>query len=289
MLKLKKKTLYHKKNKFKKMFTCGLVFGMFTVSAFSTGMSSNTSNKGFVVESETMAQGESVNGEYKRKVRSVADNVPRSGKQKIENKIENKIDVIEVPYIDQTEYYPTGCEAVSATMLLQYYGYDIYVDEFVGEYLDTSTIEVKDGILWAEDPNEYFIGDPRSPYSYGCYAPVIVKAVNKILDEGEKAKNITGTSIHEIIEEYIDKDIPVLMWATIEMEPVSKGTDWLLKSNGLRFHWIGGEHCLVLVGYDDSSYYFNDPYGNNGLVAYNKEVVEKRYEELGKQAVVIEN
>ena len=39
---------------------------------------------------------------------------------KTENHIKN------VPYLNQKELgYPTGCEAVSATMLLQYKGYDV--------------------------------------------------------------------------------------------------------------------------------------------------------------------
>ena len=35
---------------------------------------------------------------------------------------------IEVPYIDQSVKYPTGCESVSAVMLLKYLGYEMTVD-----------------------------------------------------------------------------------------------------------------------------------------------------------------
>lgn len=287
MSKLKKKTLYDKKKNFKRMLMSGVVLGMFTISAFSTGMSqgSNTLGKKATVEKEAHGRVNASNVEDKHEVRSIVDDVPSSGKQKIAK----RKGIIDVPYINQSDYYPTGCEVVSATMMLHYYGYEISVDKYIDKYLDMSTIESKDGILIAEDPNNYFIGDPRSPYSYGCFAPVIVKSMNKILDGGKKAENITGTSLEAIAEKYVNKGIPVLIWATIEMEPTPEGTDWLLKNNGRRYHWIGGEHCLVLVGYDESSYYFNDPYENNGLVAYNKEVVEKRYGDLGKQAVVISN
>ena len=43
---------------------------------------------------------------------------------------------IQVPYIDQSVKYPTGCESVSAVMLLQYLGYEISVDEFISKYLE---------------------------------------------------------------------------------------------------------------------------------------------------------
>lgn len=287
MSKLKKKTLYDKKNKIKKVIMSGLILGMFAVTVFSTGMSQAHNIMGKKAEDGKEASSMVNDGGRvgKKRVRTVADNVPSTGKQKVQK----GKGIIDVPYINQAEYYPTGCEIVSATMLLQYYGYEIDVDKYIEKYLDMSTIESKEGILIAENPNNYFVGDPRSPYSYGCFAPVIVKSMNKILDSGKEAKNITGTTLEKIAEKYIEKGIPVLIWATIEMKPTSEGTDWLLKSNGLRYHWIGGEHCLVLVGYDETSYYFNDPYDNNGLVAYNKDVVEKRYEELGKQAIVVGN
>jgi uncharacterized protein YvpB len=48
-----------------------------------------------------------------------------------------------------------------------------------------------------------------------------------------------------------------------------------------------GEHCLVLVGYDDNNYYFNDPYKNHGVIPYEKKLVNQRFLELGKQSVVI--
>ena len=72
---------------------------------------------------------------------------------------------------------------------------------------------------------------------------------------------------------------------------------WMLKGSGVTeqfqlpdgstFQWISPEHCLVLVGYDDQFFYLNDPYQNRGVVAYPRETVSARYEELGQQAVVI--
>jgi uncharacterized protein YvpB len=43
---------------------------------------------------------------------------------------------------------------------------------------------------------------------------------------------------------------------------------------------------MVLIGYDDRHYYLNDPM-SGGTVGYDKSVVEKRYEEMGMQAVYI--
>ena len=37
------------------------------------------------------------------------------------------------------------------------------------------------------------------------------------------------------------------------------------------------EHCMLLVGYDEKNYYFKDPYDNNGVIGYPKEIVERRH------------
>ena len=50
--------------------------------------------------------------------------------------------IISAPYIDQSVKYPTGCESVSAVMLLQYLGYEITVDEFIENYLEKRDFEI---------------------------------------------------------------------------------------------------------------------------------------------------
>ena len=45
---------------------------------------------------------------------------------------------------------------------------------------------------------------------------------------------------------------------------------------------------MLLVGYDEESYYFNDPY-SGALVSFTKELTADRYAELGKQSLVILN
>jgi len=163
------------------------------------------------------------------------------------------------------------------------------LDDFIDNYLESSFLEEVNGELYGPNPNEAFVGDPRSVYSYGCYAPVIVNSLNKILDGKHLAKNTTGSEFNELIENYIDRDIPVLVWASINLIPISAGPQWYIRESGDRFQWINNEHCMVLVGYDEDKYYFNDPYEDNGVVGRDKELVEERFKELGKQSVAIIN
>ena len=87
--------------------------------------------------------------------------------------------IISVPYIDQTEQYPTGCESISAVMMLQYLGYDITPEQFIDCFLYKRDFEFHNGYLYGPHPADAFIGSPYNDEkgSYGCYAPVIAMAM----------------------------------------------------------------------------------------------------------------
>ena len=192
---------------------------------------------------------------------------------------------INVPLLCQFPDLPTGCESTAAAMVLQYYGDPVTPEQFASRWLECSSDFYFSGDkMYGPDPEEVFAGDPFSSFSYGCYADVIVQAVNQNSTVCEAAK-ITGTTVDELCKKYIDKGFPVLIWATIEMQPAKTVDSWYLK-DGTLFTWLSGEHCLVLVGYDPEAYYFNDPQQGT-TQSYPKAIVEKRYEELNNQAVCI--
>lgn len=192
---------------------------------------------------------------------------------------------IQAPYIDQSGAYPTGCESVSAVMLLQFLGVDITVDEFIEKYLEKQDFEKRDGELFGPDPRKYFCGSPYDEDSFGCYAPVIAGAMKRVLGGTYTVKDESGTDTAELLRRYIDKGMPVVYWACINMREPVIGPQWKLLDTGQIFTWVSNEHCMLLVGYDGEGYYFNDPYNNNGLIHYPKEVVEERHRAQHMQAV----
>lgn len=198
--------------------------------------------------------------------------------------------IINVPYISQEGLASTGCELVSAAMVLNYYGCSVSVDDVIERTPTSSLVQTQNGLV-GDDPSDYFIGDPYSANGFGCYAPVIVSDMNYFLKKNgtKKAVNLTGTDIDTLISDYVKKNNPVLIWATSNMKEPSKGKSWVIKGTGKTFQWILGEHCLVLIGCDNNNYYFNDPYGSNGVILFDKDLVVKRYISLGKQAVAVEN
>ena len=111
------------------------------------------------------------------------------------------------------------------------------------------------------------------------------KGDKRLFGRLRQGQNTTGTSLTQLCGDYIDKDIPVMVWATIAMIEVEPRASWYLR-DGTLFTWLGNEHCLVLTGYDSSYYYFNDPYKGTA-VKYAGARVEDRFEKLGKQSLVV--
>ncbi len=185
---------------------------------------------------------------------------------------------IEAPYINQIESgFPTGCESVSTVMALNYSGINITTDEFVDNYLDI------DQNSHNFNPNTHFGGNPRSDSGMGCYAPVIMNALDKILEnDTHYAQNVSATPLSQLCTEYIDNGIPVIVWATMDMNE-GKIVDY---SEGLS--WRSPEHCLLLVGYDDYCYIFHDPLRSE-YIHYLKADTEIAYEFMLSQSVVILN
>ena len=68
------------------------------------------------------------------------------------------------------------------------------------------------------------------------------------------------------------------------MDTPKNGNRWYY--NGKLIQWIIPEHCLLLVGYDDEHYIFNDPLRNKNTY-YRKSAVEIAYAGLGSQAITI--
>ena len=185
--------------------------------------------------------------------------------------------ILKVPYIDQSLKYPTGCESVTAVMLLRYLGYEMDVDTFIERYLDCRAMEVRDGVLYGPDPQVSFCGSPYDEDSFGCYAPVLKAALEKAAGDQYAFIDETGAPIQELLHKYIDQGMPVPFWACINMKKEIIGPKWRLLDTGETFTWISNEHCMLLVGYDEDGYYFNDPYENHGLIRYSKKLTECRH------------
>lgn len=186
-----------------------------------------------------------------------------------------------VPLINQLPELPTGCEMTALTMLLQYNDFE-YSKTQVADFTRKSSVPVlKNGMWYGEHPNEYFIGSPYSKNAYGTYAPNIARTIEKLAPG--RSLNLTGKEFLEVLN-MIDEGQPIVMWVTIDLAPPRKTLSW--KTPAGKFQWIAPEHAVLVVGYDDSYIYANDPLTGK-QEKYPRDVFEMRWNSLGKQAVTM--
>lgn len=97
-------------------------------------------------------------------------------------------------------------------------------------------------------------------------------------------KDLTGMELKKLFR-YVEEGIPVMVWGTMKNKESYLTTTW--EVNGKTITWRAGEHCRVLVGYNKKLgiVQVNDP--QEGVLTYDVSVFEERYNEMGKQAVVI--
>lgn len=185
-----------------------------------------------------------------------------------------------VPTILQNPELPSGCEATSAAMALNYAGVDVSKTEIADEIPKTALYNDSSGALIGGDPNSAFIGDPYSSAGYGVYHGPMY---NLMKEHTSNVKDITGSSMEQL-QTCIENGQPVVVWASVDMRTVTDGIVWHLP-NGQAYCWKRPEHCVVLVGYTESDVIINDPM--KGLVKYRKSEFLSAYNALGKQALAV--
>lgn len=185
---------------------------------------------------------------------------------------------LEVEELLQNPELPTGCESVSLTAILKYYGFDWLEKTYIADnYLIYSkTGNCADG----------FIGSPYSVRGSGCFANVMRQTADNFLYDNESslaAYDFSGANLTELYEQ-LDYDNPILIWSTIDMvEPSIDKSD--LKVGDNTFYRY--EHCLVLMGYnlEENVLYIMDPL--IGIIERNIDDFYDIYCKIGKYAVVI--
>ena len=211
--------------------------------------------------------------------------------------VQSKSHMIEgVPTIQQSGL-SAGCETYACTMLLQYLGYDIDEYRFADNYLIYSlTSWDENGVHYGPDMHSAMAGTAYA--GFGIYAPAMAKSMNNYFKEigsSQKATALEGVSLEELCRQYIDKDIPVMVWATTWMEEPYEASSWVVDyvdenaraEIGDTVSWMEHEHCLVLIGYDETQYYFADSY--KGAVSnFDKDLSQLRYEQIGTMAIVVQ-
>ena len=185
---------------------------------------------------------------------------------------------IDVPLIMQMPELPTGCEAVSTTMLLNNYGFSIDKSDFTSKYIDYEYHRSEDMYY------KYFFGNPFSIYGSYCNPNVCSKAILKYFDE-LNVKELSPVDLTNKDFDYllnlVSLDTPIAIWVTIDyIEPS-------VKNNEFDVTEYYPSHCVVLKGYDNLNgvVYINDPL--LGDISKSYTLVKDLYNKMGKRSIGI--
>ncbi len=164
------------------------------------------------------------------------------------NQISGK--TINVPIINQRPELPTGCEITAVTMMLQYKGAKVNKVGLAKEMPRHSS-----------NPNYGYVGNPFTKRGWTIYPPALMKLVKKYAGS---SVNLTGKS-NTTIEKQLFKNKPVV----VLVSPM----------HGFSVH------ALVLTGYDQSNYYFNDCWTGKKNVKISKKEFNRIWGNQKKRAI----
>lgn len=184
--------------------------------------------------------------------------------------------------VNQMPEYPTGCESVSLYILLKHYDVDVTIDDIIEKLPKGSVPYEEDEKMFGPNPEEEFVGDPYTEYSYGVFEEPIKKVANKFKKGAISSSNFKVTDIKKIIE----SGNPLIAWVRTneDLSKVEYSDSWISEKDGVKVKWPKGEHAVVVYGYDEDYYYISNPY-NGEKYPLEKEIFEYNFEAMGQRVV----
>ncbi len=190
----------------------------------------------------------------------------------------SSVPALDVPAVQQNPELPTGCESVSLTNALSYWGFELSKTEIADSWMPTSSTDFVTA----------FLGDPHTSYGHSIAAPGLTATANAYLEaQGSDlvARDVTGAEFGSLLD-YVGAGVPVVVYGTIGMAyPNAAYASQTYE--GRTYYLFDTIHCLVLCGYDADAdaYVMSDPL--EGTVSYDASTVEAVYEAVGSQAIVV--
>lgn len=177
-----------------------------------------------------------------------------------------------------------GSLIASAMMILENKGYTVSSYNLLYSLPKVSNIIHTDNKYFAGDPYEKFIGNPESKKEEGSYTGFTKPTIDMIRYQlGNIYEDVSGKSEEEIIN-YIDKEIPILVWINSDAERFKNGISWNMKDGT----YTPKENIAVgvIVGYDKDNLYIHNP-EKNAYTKHNKKVFFENWRSIKSPAIII--
>lgn len=111
---------------------------------------------------------------------------------------------LDVPLVYQYPDYSTACKSVVTIEVLKYNEFDIGINEFLNNYLDTINSSGSSIANFENVFDHYFVGNHYSSHGFLCNLSVEVNAVKKYFSKINKSKcschDLTGTNFENLLD-----------------------------------------------------------------------------------------
>jgi len=194
--------------------------------------------------------------------------------------------LLNAPVIKQYPELLDGCEVTSLAMLLQYLGLNKSKIDLAYEMpKDSSPLQYDNGkILSWGDPNVGFVGEVTGKTrGFGIYHAGLLPLLKSYVPE---AIDLTGRSFDEL-ELQLAAGYPVIVWSTIDFTIPDTWVTWESPSGSIRTTFA--EHTVLLVGYDETKVYINNPATGKKNEAIDKDQFIETWKVMGQQALSYRN
>lgn len=201
-------------------------------------------------------------------------------KLKMQLYLKKQATIENVPFLQQLPELQRGCEVTSLAMLLQYGG--VKVDKMT---LATEIAKVPFQTAGKHgNPNEGFVGNiyTFSQPGYGVYHKPIYKLAQQYAPG--KVIDLTGRDIQDVYKMIsLGSPVWIITNATFQSLPDSKFETWQTTAGEVKITYH--EHSVVIVGYDETHVYINDPLETKPRTAHPRKQFEQAWVQMGKQAI----
>jgi uncharacterized protein YvpB len=190
--------------------------------------------------------------------------------------------LLDVPLLNQMDkpMLFNGCEVTSLAMILNYHGIEVTKTE-LAQNIKTVPLTYSNGKKG--NPNAGFVGDMETGPGLAVYNGPVFELAQKYV--GDRTVNLTDSPFTDLLKK-VSQGLPVWIITTSSFSPVSVFQTWDTPQGKIDITF--SEHSVAITGYDENYIYVNDPYGEKNKKVDRDNFI-KAWEQMGKQAIVIEN
>jgi uncharacterized protein YvpB len=189
--------------------------------------------------------------------------------------------MLDVPLLNQLDppRLYNGCEVTSLAMLLQFNGINVTKNE-LADKVKKVPLTYSNG--QKGNPNAGFVGDMANGPGLSVFNGPIAALAKEYV--GDQVVNLTNSPFTDLLKK-VARGEPVWIITTTTFTPVSFFEVWNTPQGKVNITLKG--HSVVITGFDKDYIYINDPYGYKNRKV-NRDSFIKTWEQMGKQAIVIE-